>query len=139
MKNAILRACAAIAVLFLVVGAANAAVTVTNADDGKTVSVKQGEPLIIKLTGNHEDGRYWLVDVDPTPQLILSGRTTASVAVDGAPETTTFTYTTGEPGEVVFRASYVKAGSPVPKESDVSITVDVAGTPAAQDDTPAQE
>jgi predicted secreted protein len=130
MKNAIWRGCAAIAVLCATASLANAQVTVTNADNGKTVSVKQGEPLVIELTGKHEDGRYWLVDVDPTPQLILSGRTTASVAVPEAPETTSFTYTTGDVGQVVFRASYVKTGSPVPKESDVSITVDVTpGTP----------
>lgn len=135
MKNAILRGCAAIAMLCATAAFANAAVTVTNADNGKTVSVKQGEPLVIELTGNHEDGRYWRVDADPTPQLILSGRTTASVAVPGAPETTTFTYTTGEPGEVVFRASYLKAGVPIPDKSDVSITVDVTAGAAA----PAQE
>lgn len=125
MRNAILGG----AVALLCASAAMAQTTVTNADNGKTVSVKQGEPLVIELTGKHEDGRYWRVDADPTPELILSGRTTASVAVAGAPETTTFTYTTGTPGEVVFRASYLKAGVPIPDKSDVSITVDV--TPGA--------
>jgi predicted secreted protein len=125
MKNAILRGCAALALVCAMTALAHAEVTVTNADNGKTVSVKQGEPLVIELTGKHEDGRYWRVDADPTPELILSGRTTASVAVPGAPETTTFTYTTGTPGQVVFRASYLKAGVPIPDKSDVSITVDV--------------
>jgi len=125
MPNAILRGVAAMGFLFAMTLAAFADTTVTNADNGKTVSVKQGEALIIKLTGNHEDGRYWRVDADPTPQLILSGRTTASVAVMGAPETTTFVYTTGEAGEVTFRASYLKAGVPIPDKSDISIVVDV--------------
>lgn len=130
MRNAILRGASALAAVIAMTAMAHAAVTVTNADNGKTVSVKQGDSLVIELTGKHEDGRYWLIDVDPTPQLVLSGRTTASVAVPEAPETTTFTYMTGQTGQVVFRASYVKAGSPVPKDSDVSITVDVTpGTP----------
>ena len=128
MKHAILRGCAAMTFVCAMTLAANADTVVTNADNGKTVSVKQGETLIIKLTGKHEDGRYWRVDADPTPQLILAGRTTASVAVAGAPETTTFTYTPGEAGEVVFRASYLKAGVPIPDKSDISVTVDV--TPA---------
>jgi predicted secreted protein len=125
MSNVILRGLAAFAFLCALSGSALADVTVTEADSGKTVNVKQGEALVIKLTGKHEDGRYWRVDADPTPQLILSGRTTQSVAVPDAPETTTFTYTTGETGEVTFRASYLKAGVPIPDKSDVSIAVDV--------------
>jgi predicted secreted protein len=125
MSKLISRGAAALLVFCALSGSAFADVTVTDADNGKTVSVKQGESLIIKLTGKHEDGRYWRVDADPTPQLILSGRTTDSVAVPEAPETTTFVYTTGEPGEVTFRASYLKAGVPIPDKSDVSIVVDV--------------
>ena len=126
MSNVIARGLAAFLFLCAFSGSAFAAdVTITEADSGKTVSVKQGDSLIIKLTGKHEDGRYWRVDADPTPQLILSGRTTDSVAIPEAPETTTFVYTTGEPGEVTFRASYLKAGVPIPEKSDVSIVVDV--------------
>lgn len=100
-------------------------VVASNANNGKTVSVKSGTPLVIDLTGRHGDGFYWRIDADLTPELILSGRTTHSVAVSGAPETTTFTFTTDQVGTVTFRASYLKAGAPIPAKSDITITVNV--------------
>jgi predicted secreted protein len=100
-------------------------VVASNADNGKTISVASGTPLMIDLTGKHGDGYYWRIDADLTPELILSGRTTHSVAVPGAPETTSFTFTTDQVGQVIFKASYLKPGAPIPAKSDITITVNV--------------
>ena len=114
--------------MILVCGFATAAwaeTIISNDDNGKNVSVPQGTPLVINLTGKHGTGYYWRIDTDPTPQLVLSGRTTHSVAVDGAPETTSFTYTTGAAGPMMFRASYLQANAPIPDKSDIAILIEV--------------
>lgn len=104
---------------------ARSEVVVTEADKGKTVSVPAGQSLVVKLTGALGSGYYWRLDVDLTPQLILSGRSTVAVDAPGAPQTTVFTFTTGTVGTKVFKASYLKAGAPIPTTSDVDFTVNV--------------
>ncbi|HUJ03264.1 MAG TPA: protease inhibitor I42 family protein [Rhizomicrobium sp.] len=128
MSNAVRRGLAAFVFLFALGGTALADVTITDADNGKTVSVAQGDTLIVKLTGHHGSGNFWFLDADLTPELILSGRTTEAVDAAGAPEVTTFSFTTGEPGQVTFRATYRAPGTTATDKSDVSVTVDV--TPA---------
>lgn len=102
-------------------------VTATEADSGKTVSVPLNDSLEVKLTGQHNSGRYWRIDADLTPQLVLAGRTTKAVDVSGAPETTTFTFSADAPGTVTFRATYAKPGTPRAEKSDVSVMIDVMG------------
>lgn len=102
-----------------------AAVTASEADNGGTVSVPLGQPLTVNLTGTKGSGYYWRLDADLTPELILSGRTASSVDMPGAPETTSFTFTTNAAGTVIFKASYLKAGAPIPKTSNVVFTVNV--------------
>jgi hypothetical protein len=101
-------------------------VVATDKDGGKTVTVPVGTPLVVELTGHHGSGYYWRLDSDLTPQLVLSGRTTKALDLPGAPEMTTFTFTTQTPGSVAFKASNLKAGAPIPQgDSDVSFTVEV--------------
>jgi predicted secreted protein len=102
---------------------AQADVTVTEKDAGKTITVKQGNPLVVKLTGQSGSGYYWRLDSDLTPELILSGRTTKALDIPGSPQVTTFTFTTAAPGQLEFKASDLKAGAPIPKGSDVTFTV----------------
>lgn len=106
--------------------AARADVIVSEKDFGKTIAVKLGDPLVVKLIGHHGSGYYWRLDADLTPELILSGRTTQALDLPGAPEETDFSFTTNAPGSVTFRASNLKAGAPIPTgESDVTFTVNV--------------
>src|SRR5215470_20142181 len=85
-------------------------VVASQADSGKTISVHMGQVLTVNLTGSHASGKYWRLNVDLTPELILSGRTTEAVALAGAPETTSYSFTTSAPGTLVFKASYIAPG-----------------------------
>ncbi|MGB8363606.1 MAG: protease inhibitor I42 family protein [Rhizomicrobium sp.] len=122
-------ACAGVAASLFVACAGQSfaadAVVASEADAGKTISVPMGTPLVVNLSGSRGSGKYWRLDADLTPELVLSGRTTTSVEVPGAPETTSYTFTTNAPGTVTFKASYLKAGAPVPSSSDVVFTVAV--------------
>jgi hypothetical protein len=100
-------------------------VIATAADSGKTVLVRVGQMLTINLTGAHGSGKYWRLNGDLTPQLTLSGRTTQSVDVAGAPETTSYSFTTNIPGTLTFKASYIEAGAPIPKTDDVVFTLSI--------------
>jgi len=108
---------------------AAATVNASQADSGKTVTVALGDSLVVTLPGQHGSGRYWRIDADLTPQLVLAGRTTKSVAVSGAPESTVFTFSADSPGSVMFRATYAMPGTPQAATSDVSILVDVMAPP----------
>jgi len=100
-------------------------VVASEADAGKTVSVHMGQTLTINLTGAHASGKYWRLNADLTPELILSGRTTQAVDLPGAPETTSYSFTTTAPGTLMFKASYIATGAPIPKTDDVAFTVNV--------------
>ncbi len=92
-------------------------VTITDKDAGKTIAVVSGQPLTVRLPGTRGSG-FWRLDGDLTPELTLSGRSTESVLVPGAPETTIFTFTPRSAGTVTLKASYVKAGGdPTPANS----------------------
>lgn len=105
--------------------AAFADVVVTEKDAGKTIDVKKGEPLVVKLVGHHGSGYYWRLDADLTPELILAGRTTEALDLPGAPEETTFTFDTAAPGTLTFKASNLKTGAPIPTSSDFAFTLNV--------------
>ena len=113
----------AVGVFTLCAGQSFAAVVASEADNGKTVSVPLGQQLTVNLSDTNGSGYYWRLDADLTPELILSGRTTKTVDVPGAPETTTFVFTTEAAGTVTFKASYLKAGAPIPKTSKIAFKV----------------
>jgi len=101
-------------------------VVATAADSGKTVSVHLGRVLTVNLTGAHGSGKYWRLNADLTPELTLSGRTTAdAVTLLGAPETTSYAFKTNVPGTLIFKASYMATGAAVPKTNDVEFTINV--------------
>lgn len=105
-------------------------VVASAADTGKTVSVHLGQVLTVNLTGTHGSGKYWRLNADLTPELTLSGRTTSqAVTLLGAPETTSYSFKTNVPGTLVFKASYIAPGAPVPKTKDVEFTIQVLNPP----------
>ncbi|HTP78089.1 MAG TPA: protease inhibitor I42 family protein [Rhizomicrobium sp.] len=116
---------AALAGCVLFAASASADVVVTEKDAGKTIEVKKGDALVVKLVGHHGSGYYWRLDADLTPELILSGRTTEALDLPGAPEETTFTFDTAAAGTLTFKASNLKTGAPIPTSSDFVCTIDV--------------
>lgn len=122
MAHTVLRA-AVISALLVATPALADGVTITDKDAGKTISVSSGQPLTVRLPGVRGEG-YWRLDSDLTPELSLSGRTTESVLVPDAPETTIFSFATRTPGTVTLKASYVKNGTAAPANSfSVLVTV----------------
>lgn len=113
------------ALAFALANAATASeVTVTYGNNYGDVSVSPGDTLIVKLPGAHNVG-YWKLDFDHTPILMLSGRTTESAAAVGAPETTTYVFTTPTVGGITLKASYVNIADKKTTDS-FAITVTVA-------------
>jgi len=100
-------------------------VVATAADSGKTVSVHVGQVLTVNLTGVRGSGKYWRINADLMPELTLSGRSVSGLEVPGAAETTSYSFKTNVPGALVFRASYLVPGAPIPKANDVEFTVAV--------------
>jgi predicted secreted protein len=101
------------------------AVVASESDAGKTVSLHMGQSLTVNLTGTKDSGHYWRLGADLTPELVLSGRTASSLDVPGATETTSFTFASTAPGRVTFKASYLKAGAPIPNASDITFAIAV--------------
>ena len=100
-------------------------VTITDKDAGKTIAVVSGQPLTVRLPGTRGSG-FWRLDGDLTPELTLSGRSTESVLVPGAPETTIFTFTPRSAGTVTLKASYVKAGGDRTPANSFAVLVTVS-------------
>jgi predicted secreted protein len=100
-------------------------VVATAADSGKTISIHVGQVLTVNLTGVRGSGKYWRINADLTPELTLSGRSVSGLEVPGAPETTSYSFKTNGPGTLVFKASYLVPGAPIPKTNDVEFTLTV--------------
>lgn len=100
-------------------------VIATAADAGKTIAVHVGQVLTIKLNGTRGSGKYWRLNADLTPTLTLSGRTTNGLDAPGAAEETAYSFKTNKPGTLVFKASYLAPGAPIPKTDDLMFTVNV--------------
>jgi len=99
-------------------------VTVSDKDTGKTITVVSGQPLTVRLPGTRGAG-FWRLDSDLSPELTLSGRSTESVLVPGAPETTIFTFTPRTAGTVTLKASYVKTGGDATSAGSFAVMVTV--------------
>ena len=101
-------------------------VVATAADSGKAVSIHVGQVLTINLIGSHGSGKYWRLSADLTPELTLSGRTTQTgVVLPGATETTSYSFKTNSLGTLLFKASYMVPGAPIPKTNDVEFTINI--------------
>jgi len=89
--------------------AGDRSVTVSDAYSGPGIVLPVGESLTIRLGGNAGTGYFWRFDNDNTSELVLSGRTTESVAMPGAPLTTIFVFRADAPGKTIVKASYVRS------------------------------
>lgn len=100
-------------------------VTITDKDAGRTITVVSGQPLTVRLPGTRGAG-FWRLDGDLTPELTLSGRSTESVLVPDAPETTIFTFTPKTAGTVTLKASYVKTGGDQTPANNFAVLITVS-------------
>ena len=100
-------------------------VVATAADADKTIVVKVGQMLTVKLAGTRGSGKYWRLNADLTPQLTLSGRTTNGLDAPGAAEETAYSFKTNKAGTLIFKASYLAPGAPLPKSDDIAFTVNI--------------
>ncbi len=126
ITHTVLRSGLVTALLFATPALADG-VTITDKDAGKTIPVASGQPLTVRLPGTRGGG-YWRLDGDLTPELSLSGRTTESVLVPDAPETTIFTFATRTPGTVTLKASYVKTGGDQTPANSFAVLVTVTSS-----------
>jgi hypothetical protein len=114
-----------VAALFVASPAFADGVTVTDKDAGKTITVVSGQTLTVRLPGTRGAG-FWRLDCDLSPELTLSGRSTESVLMPDAPETTIFTFTPRTAGTVTLKASYVKAGGDATSAGSFAVMVTVS-------------
>ena len=73
--------------------ASGSVVTVTDAENGKTIELSSGETLRVKLPGNPSTGYDWTLDGDPAPLKLIKSFHQANkktTGMAGAPQTTVF-------------------------------------------------
>lgn len=105
-----------------------AAQTLTESDDGKTVTLNKGDALVIKLDGNPTTGYGWqLSDFD---QSVLKSDGDPDYKSDslmtGSGGRYTYHFTAGDPGEVVLTFSYLRSWEKdTPPYKTFTVTVDV--------------
>ena len=101
---------------------------VTNADNGKTVTIKMGDVLEVRLNANPTTGYMWYLEKQSTPLLKPSGQTQTQPpqGVLGAPVVQIFDYATTGKGTGVLLLHYVRSWmNPDPNEQQFSLHVTI--------------
>ena len=102
--------------------------TVTENDNGKTVTVNTGDKLIVKLDGNPTTGYTWQLNNFDTSLLESAGEPdykTDSLLI-GSGGRYTYTFAALKPGEVTLQFNYLRTWEKdIPPVENFSITVDV--------------
>jgi inhibitor of cysteine peptidase len=82
-------------------------VTVSNADDGRTVEIDQGDTIVVDLEENISTGYSWMLEDLPESvmQVVDDSRIAASGARLGAPGRRRITIAASGPGEATIKAS----------------------------------
>jgi inhibitor of cysteine peptidase len=108
-----------------------AEVQLTDADNGRSVTLANGGTLIIALTSNPSTGFAWSV-ADPSPsQLVLQGEPQyvpagSTTPVVGAAGTQVFTFKATATGEAKLTLNYARSFEPnVPPNKTFTVTVTV--------------
>jgi inhibitor of cysteine peptidase len=102
--------------------------TLTESDDGKTVTLNKGETLVVKLDGNPTTGYGWqLADFD---QSVLKSAGDPDYKSDslmtGSGGRYTYKFTAQDSGEVVLKFSYLRPWeTDTPPYKTFTVTVDV--------------
>ncbi len=125
-----------LAVVFVAVGAGIGMVmlrqpeqlTLTEADNGKTVQARAGDHILLKLSANASTGFSWAIDkTDPTILALQDERYTSSPGgAIGSGGTTVFTFLAKRAGTVHLQLKYWRSwegDSSIVKRYDVTIQV----------------
>lgn len=102
--------------------------TVTDADNGKTVTIKMGDVLEVRLNANPTTGYSWYLQKESTPLLKISGQsqTPPPQGVLGAPVVQIFDFKTTGKGTGVLMLHYVRSWlNPDPNEQLWSLHVTI--------------
>jgi len=76
-------------------------VTITEADNGKSIEVNAGQRLLVKLRSNPSTGFDWMLSGDPAPlklKKISHVKNSQSSTMPGSPRTTVFELSVGASG-----------------------------------------
>jgi inhibitor of cysteine peptidase len=110
--------------------AANGPVRLTEADNGKTITVKVGDDIQVVLSGNPTTGYSWATSLSPADKAILDQQGDAVYAqqstgqsVVGAGGTFTFTFKAAGAGQVTLKFGYARAWESVPPIQTCMLTV----------------
>jgi predicted secreted protein len=95
-------------------GSAKSAVTLTEADKGKTVEVAKGGTVAVSLKGNPTTGYDWLAQGNVPPILAKQGESSfkAESGLIGAGGVVTITYKAVETGEGELKLAYMRSFEP---------------------------
>jgi len=102
--------------------------TVTDADNGKTVTIKMGDVLEVRLHANPTTGFAWYLEKQSTPLLKLTGQTQTQTpqGVLGAPVVQIFEFAPKATGTGVLLLHYVRSWmNPDPNEEQFSLHVTI--------------
>ena len=139
------RGIAAVVLILIVIGTAvasagcgsqaNAAggpVKLTDADNGKAVTVKVGDTVQVILAGNPTTGYSWLTSLGDKDAVVLQQQGEAAYAQEstdqslvGGGGTFTFTFKAAAPGQVVLKFDYARPWESVQPLQTYSVTVTV--------------
>ena len=106
-----------------------AALTLTEADDGRNVTVHRGDVIEIRLMQNASTGYVWTPETETSPALVLTGETVerpeapSGAAPPGAPGFAVFHFRAAAPGSSAVRLKYWRSW-----EGDASIVARYAVT-----------
>jgi inhibitor of cysteine peptidase len=112
--------------------AANGPVKLTEADNGKAVTVKAGDLVQVILAGNPTTGYSWTTSLSAKDAAVLQQQGDAVYAqqspdstIVGAGGTFTFTFKAAASGQVVLKFNYSRSWESVPPLQTYSVTVNV--------------
>jgi len=111
MRDRLATAALVIALAGRVAAAEQATVIVTAKDNGRTVSLSEGQELELRLAANRSTGYSWSVEHTPEPVLTQEGDPTYTSDVTpgpgvGAPGTETWRFRAAQAGRRTLRMEY---------------------------------
>ena len=110
--------------------AAKGPAKVTEADNGKTITIKVGDDLQVILGGNPTTGYSWTASLSDADKAILQqqgdplyAQQSTDSTIVGSGGTFTFTFKGATPGQVTLKFGYARSWESVPPPQTFSVTV----------------
>jgi predicted secreted protein len=110
--------------------AANGPVKLTEADNGKTITIKVGDEIQVILGGNPTTGYSWTTSPNDADKAVLQQQGEAAyvqqstdASVVGAGGTFTFTFKAAAAGQVAMKFGYARPFESVPPIQTIAVTV----------------